>query len=143
MPPWRSARSAIEIFVWSRLAIWLAALIALLTLEPMRKFPMVRDLAVDRSRMFESLKQVKAWIELDGTHTLGPGPRQSQRRVWRWNPLRPNASTPRAERGASRRRLLTPEVRVSAPEPRAVALPRTRAPSGAPLTAAFRVVPPE
>jgi hypothetical protein len=37
LPPWRSgARSAIEIFVWSRLAIWLAALIALLTLEPMR-----------------------------------------------------------------------------------------------------------
>ncbi len=49
-----------------------------ITLEPMRKFPMVRDLAVDRSRMFESLKQVKAWIELDGTHDLGPGPRQSQ-----------------------------------------------------------------
>lgn len=48
------------------------------TLEPMRKFPMVRDLAVDRNRMFESLKQVKAWIELDGTHNLGPGPRQSQ-----------------------------------------------------------------
>jgi Mannosyltransferase (PIG-V) len=36
LPPWRSARSAIEIFLWSRLAIWLAALIALLTLEPMR-----------------------------------------------------------------------------------------------------------
>ncbi len=49
-----------------------------ITLEPMRKFPMVRDLAVDRNRMFESLKQVKAWIELDGTHNLGPGPRQSQ-----------------------------------------------------------------
>lgn len=49
-----------------------------ITLEPMRKFPMVRDLAVDRSRMFEALKQVKAWIELDGTHNLGPGPRQSQ-----------------------------------------------------------------
>jgi succinate dehydrogenase / fumarate reductase iron-sulfur subunit len=28
--------------------------------------------------MFESLKQVKAWIELDGTHELGPGPRESQ-----------------------------------------------------------------
>jgi hypothetical protein len=36
LPPWRSARSAIEIFVWSRLAIWAAALFALLTLEPMR-----------------------------------------------------------------------------------------------------------
>ena len=49
-----------------------------ITLEPMRKFPMVRDLAVDRTRMFESLKRVKAWVELDGTHNLGPGPRQSQ-----------------------------------------------------------------
>jgi succinate dehydrogenase / fumarate reductase iron-sulfur subunit len=49
-----------------------------ITLEPMRKFPMVRDLAVDRSRMFESLKRVKAWIQIDGTHNLGPGPRQSQ-----------------------------------------------------------------
>lgn len=47
-------------------------------LEPMSKFPLTRDLAVDRSRMFEALKQVKAWINLDGTHNLGPGPRQSQ-----------------------------------------------------------------
>ena len=49
-----------------------------ITLEPMRKFPMVRDLCVDRTRMFESLKRVKAWIELDGTYNIGPGPRQSQ-----------------------------------------------------------------
>jgi succinate dehydrogenase / fumarate reductase iron-sulfur subunit len=48
-----------------------------ITLEPMRKFPLVRDLAVDRTRMFESLKRVKAWVELDGTHDLGAGPRQS------------------------------------------------------------------
>lgn len=48
-----------------------------IVLQPMEKFPMVRDLAVDRSRMFEALKQVKAWIKLDGTHNLGPGPRQS------------------------------------------------------------------
>jgi len=49
-----------------------------ITLEPLRKFPLVRDLVVDRSRMFEALKKVKAWIKLDGTHNLGPGPRQSQ-----------------------------------------------------------------
>jgi succinate dehydrogenase / fumarate reductase, iron-sulfur subunit len=48
-----------------------------ITLEPLRKFALVRDLAVDRSRMFEALKQVKAWINLDGTHNLGPGPRQA------------------------------------------------------------------
>ncbi len=47
-------------------------------IEPMTKFPVVRDLAVDRSRMFDDLKKVKAWIHLDGTHELGPGPRQSQ-----------------------------------------------------------------
>ena len=49
-----------------------------ITLQPMSKFPLVRDLLVDRSRMFNDLKKVKAWIQLDGTHELGPGPRQSQ-----------------------------------------------------------------
>jgi len=48
-----------------------------ITIEPMSKFPVERDLIVDRSRMFEALKRVKAWIELDGTHELGPGPRES------------------------------------------------------------------
>ncbi len=48
-----------------------------ITLEPMTKFPLVRDLAVDRSRLFETLKRVKAWIPIDGTHALGPGPRIS------------------------------------------------------------------
>jgi len=48
------------------------------TLAPMTKFPLVRDLVVDRSRMFNDLQKVKAWIQLDGTHELGPGPRQSQ-----------------------------------------------------------------
>jgi succinate dehydrogenase / fumarate reductase, iron-sulfur subunit len=47
------------------------------TLEPMSKFPTVRDLKVDRSRMFDHLKQVQAWIELDGTYDLGPGPQLS------------------------------------------------------------------
>jgi succinate dehydrogenase / fumarate reductase iron-sulfur subunit len=48
-----------------------------ITLEPMSKFPVVRDLVVDRSRMFDALKRVRAWIDLDGSHELGPGPRQS------------------------------------------------------------------
>jgi succinate dehydrogenase / fumarate reductase iron-sulfur subunit len=50
-----------------------------IVLEPLRKFPLVRDLVVDRDRMFRALKQVKAWIQLDGTYALGPGPRQSQK----------------------------------------------------------------
>jgi len=48
-----------------------------IVLEPMTKFPVVRDLVVDRSRMFEDLKRVRAWIQIDGSHALGPGPRQS------------------------------------------------------------------
>ena len=46
-------------------------------LEPMTKFPVVRDLAVDRSVMFENLKRVKAWIPIDGTYDLGEGPRMA------------------------------------------------------------------
>jgi succinate dehydrogenase / fumarate reductase iron-sulfur subunit len=46
-----------------------------ITLEPMRKFPVVRDLVVDRSRMFEALKRIRGWIPIDGTYDLGPGPR--------------------------------------------------------------------
>ncbi len=52
-----------------------------ITLEPMTKFPNVRDLIVDRSRMFEHLKKVHAWIEIDGTYDLGPGPKMSQEEV--------------------------------------------------------------
>jgi succinate dehydrogenase / fumarate reductase, iron-sulfur subunit len=47
-------------------------------LEPMAKFPVERDLSVDRRVMFESLKRVKAWIPIDGTHDLGPGPRMPE-----------------------------------------------------------------
>jgi succinate dehydrogenase / fumarate reductase, iron-sulfur subunit len=47
----------------------------MVTLQPMSKFPNVRDLKVDREQMFDHLKQVQAWIELDGTYDLGPGPR--------------------------------------------------------------------
>lgn len=47
-------------------------------LEPMTKFPVVRDLVVDRSRMFEALRRVKAWIPLDGYYDMGSGPDVSQ-----------------------------------------------------------------
>ena len=46
-------------------------------IEPLSKFPLVRDLAVDRQFMFDSLKRVKAWIPIDGTYDLGEGPRVS------------------------------------------------------------------
>jgi succinate dehydrogenase / fumarate reductase iron-sulfur subunit len=48
-------------------------------LEPLAKFPVVRDLSVDRGSMFESLKRVKAWVPIDGTYDLGPGPRMAER----------------------------------------------------------------
>lgn len=44
-------------------------------LAPLSKFPVVRDLAVDRSVLFENLKRVQAWVPLDGTYDLGSGPR--------------------------------------------------------------------
>jgi len=51
-----------------------------ITLEPMSKFPVVRDLHVDRSRMFHTLKRLKAWAPIDGLYALGPGPREQPAR---------------------------------------------------------------
>jgi succinate dehydrogenase / fumarate reductase, iron-sulfur subunit len=48
-----------------------------ITLAPLSKFPVIRDLAVDRSVLFENLKTVKAWVPIDGTYDLGPGPKQA------------------------------------------------------------------
>lgn len=42
-------------------------------LEPMTKFPVIRDLVVDRTRMFDALKRVEAWIPLDGYYDV-PNP---------------------------------------------------------------------
>ncbi len=46
-----------------------------IVLEPFSKFPVIRDLAVDRSVLFENLKAVKAWVPIDGTYDLGAGPK--------------------------------------------------------------------
>jgi len=47
-------------------------------LQPMTKFPVVRDLVVNRERMFRALQRVKAWIPVDGYYDMGPGPRQAR-----------------------------------------------------------------
>ena len=47
-------------------------------LQPMSKFPVIRDLMVDRSRLFASLEKIKAWVPVDSYYDMGPGPRQSQ-----------------------------------------------------------------
>jgi len=44
-------------------------------LQPMTKFPVVRDLMVDRSRLFHSLKRVQAWVPVDSYYDMGAGPR--------------------------------------------------------------------
>ncbi|MCL2639647.1 MAG: succinate dehydrogenase iron-sulfur subunit [Phycisphaerales bacterium] len=46
-----------------------------ITLEPMSKFPVIKDLIVDRSRMFENLKRIHGWLPIDGYHHRGPGPK--------------------------------------------------------------------
>ncbi|NLC77855.1 MAG: succinate dehydrogenase iron-sulfur subunit [Clostridia bacterium] len=47
-------------------------------LAPLTKFPVIRDLQVDRQVMFEHLKKVKAWVNIDGAFDLGRGPRLSE-----------------------------------------------------------------
>lgn len=48
------------------------------TLAPFTKFPLVKDLMVDRTVMFENLKKVSAWIDVDGAFDRGPGPKMAQ-----------------------------------------------------------------
>lgn len=48
------------------------------TLAPFSKFPLIRDLMVDRSIMFENLKKVQAWVDSDGAYDRGEAPKVSQ-----------------------------------------------------------------
>lgn len=47
-------------------------------LKPLSRFPVIRDLMVDRSVLFENLKLVKAWVLMDGTYDLGQRQRIDQ-----------------------------------------------------------------
>ncbi len=38
-----------------------------IVLEPLTKFPLVRDLMVDRQKMFDALLKIKAWVPTDGS----------------------------------------------------------------------------
>jgi len=38
-----------------------------IVLEPLTKFPLIRDLMVDRQKMFDALLKVKAWVPVDGS----------------------------------------------------------------------------
>lgn len=43
-------------------------------LAPFTKFPLIRDLIVDRSVMFENLKQIHGWIDVEDSRGKGFGP---------------------------------------------------------------------
>lgn len=47
-----------------------------ITIAPMTKFPLVRDLVVNRDSMFENLKRIRGWVEVDGSFERGFGPKQ-------------------------------------------------------------------
>lgn len=52
---------------------------SIITLAPLTKFPLIKDLVVSREQMFESLKKVQGWIEIDGLYEKGFGPTTSQK----------------------------------------------------------------
>ncbi len=56
-----------------------------IVLEPLAKFPVVRDLMVDRSAIFATLQQVKAWIEIDGAWSTHRGAPLISPQAWREN----------------------------------------------------------
>lgn len=47
----------------------------IITLAPFTTFPLIRDLVIDRSSMFASLKKIHAWVEVDNALDKGFGPR--------------------------------------------------------------------
>ncbi|HEX6964125.1 MAG TPA: succinate dehydrogenase iron-sulfur subunit [Lacipirellula sp.] len=56
-------------------------------LQPMSKFPVVRDLVVRRERLFRALEKLRCWIEVDDYIDRGPGPRQSPQNQQQAYPL--------------------------------------------------------
>lgn len=50
---------------------------ATVTLAPMTKFPLVRDLVVNRDLMFDNLIKIHAWIDAGDSLDPGPGPRMA------------------------------------------------------------------
>ena len=47
----------------------------IITLAPLTKFPLIRDLVVDRSRLFKDLKRIQAWVPVKGLNPKNEGPR--------------------------------------------------------------------
>ena len=55
--------------------------------RPMSKFPVVRDLCVDRYRLFRALEKLQCWVPVDGYYDMGSGPKQSSEQQVRDYPL--------------------------------------------------------
>jgi succinate dehydrogenase / fumarate reductase iron-sulfur subunit len=53
-----------------------------IVLEPLAKFPVVRDLMVDRAAIFGTLQRVKAWIEIDGAWSVHQGAPRISPQEW-------------------------------------------------------------
>lgn len=50
-----------------------------IVLQPLSKFPLIRDLMVDRQVILDNFKKVKAWVNIDGSWDLGRGPRFNEK----------------------------------------------------------------
>lgn len=50
---------------------------SVIKIAPMTKFPLVKDLVVNRNQMFESLKKVRAWVDVDDSLDRGSGDKVS------------------------------------------------------------------
>jgi len=56
-----------------------------IVLEPLSKFPVVRDLMVDRGMMFAALRRVNAWIDIDGSWDIHTGAPRISPQEWDLN----------------------------------------------------------
>ncbi len=56
-----------------------------IVLEPLRKFPVVRDLAVDRAKAFNGLRKAHAWIDIDGSWDVHEGSPRISPQQWDLN----------------------------------------------------------
>jgi succinate dehydrogenase / fumarate reductase iron-sulfur subunit len=43
----------------------------IITLAPLTKFLLIRDLCVNRQKMFDALKKIRGWVSVDGTEDTG------------------------------------------------------------------------
>ncbi len=50
---------------------------SIIAIAPFTKFPLVKDLVVNRDSMFENLKKVRAWVDADDSFDRGFGPKVS------------------------------------------------------------------